>query len=245
VNRSSLTISVVIPVYNEARHINACLSAIQNQTQPVDEIIVVDNNCTDDTIHRAKQHTGISIVTESRQGITFARTAGFDAARSGIIARIDADTIVSPEWAETIRHEFSRRTGAPVAAIAGGASIQEISPKDKFWMSCYYRAFRFWHERSIGVSPMLYGFNSALKREVWQEIREQVHLGDDKFSEDVDLTITLLKAGARIHRSENMMVKCHLFRSFDSKKLKQYYQTDSHTLDAHGYGNPKRWATLD
>ncbi len=92
---------------------------------------------------------------------------------------------------------------------------------------------------------MLYGFNSALKREAWQEIREQVHLGDNRFSEDVDLTIALLKTGARIRRSEKLMVKCHLFRSFDSKKLKQYYQTDGHTLNAHRYGNTKRWATLD
>lgn len=243
-NEASLTISVVIPVFNEARHIDACLSAIQNQTQAVDEIIVVDNNCTDETIQLAKQHPGVTIVTESRQGITFARTTGFDAAQSDIIARIDADTIVSPAWAETIRDEFSGRRSANVAAIAGGASIQEVSPKGRFWMSGYYRAFRYWHERSIGVSPMLYGFNSALKRQAWQEVREQVHLGDDRFSEDVDLTVALLKSGARIERSETMMVKCHLFRSFDSKKLKRYYQTDGHTLNAHRYGNPKRRALL-
>ena len=49
-------ISVIIPAYNAAQTLPACLMALQKQTQPPDEIIVVDDGSTDETIRVAQEH---------------------------------------------------------------------------------------------------------------------------------------------------------------------------------------------
>lgn len=235
------TVSVVIPAYNESKVIEVCLTALTAQTQPADEIIIVDNNSADDTVAIAQAFPGVRVVAESRQGITYARTTGFNEARMDIIARIDADTVVSPRWVETIRSEFRKHTD--VDALAGNAAVAEFSPAGRFWATWWYSTFRRWHEKSIGVSPMMYGYNCALRRSAWESIRDGINFDDQRISEDVDVTISLLKNGHRVRFSPDLVVKCHMFRTIDFSKLKRYYDTDSLTLAKHRFGNPERWAT--
>ncbi|QIM16984.1 glycosyltransferase family 2 protein [Leucobacter insecticola] len=232
------TISVVIPAFNEERIITRCLQALTEQTDLPDEIILVDNGCTDDTIRLATQFPRVRIITEPRQGITYARQAGFDASRGDVIARIDADTIVNPQWIARIRQDF---TDPELHGQGGNAAIAELSPGNLFLGSWWYRGFRFWHQRSIGVAPMLYGFNSAVRREAWLSARHLVAMGDEHVSEDVDVTIALLKSGHRLRYSPRMLVKARLFRSIDREKLARYYATDGMTLARHQFGNTRRW----
>ena len=46
----SPTLSVIVCAYNEADTIKPCLSSLMEQRKDIDEIIVVDNNSTDDTV---------------------------------------------------------------------------------------------------------------------------------------------------------------------------------------------------
>lgn len=232
------TISVVIPAFNEERIITRCLQALADQTDPPDEIILVDNGCNDDTIRLATQFPRVRIITEPRPGVTYARQAGFDASHGDVIARIDADTVVHAGWIARIRQDF---TDPGLHGQSGSAAIAELSPGNLFWGSWWYRGFRFWHQRSIGVTPMLYGFNSAIRREAWLSARHLVTMGDEQVSEDVDVTIALLRSGHRLRYSSRMLVKARLFRSIDRKKLARYYATDSMTLARHQFGNTKRW----
>lgn len=234
------TVSVVIPAYNEERIIGRCLRALLAQTDQPDEIIVVDNASTDQTADIAARFPGVRVVTELRQGITFARQAGFDAAMGDVIARIDADSIVRPDWIAGIRADFA---DSRIDGQGGGAAIAELSPRGCFWFSWWYRGFRRWHERSTGVAPVLYGFNSALRRDAWLRARKLVAMGDAQVSEDLDVTIALLKSGHRLRYAPGMVVKARLFRSIDRKKLARYYATDGLTLARHRFGNPKRWTT--
>lgn len=238
----SPTISVVIPVHDEARILARCLRALLAQTELPDEILVVDNACTDDSVRIALGFPRVRVVSEPRPGVTYARTAGFDAATCDIIARIDADTVVRADWVERIRSDFQ---DPDLDGQGGGAAIAELSPGGRFWFSWWYRGFRLWHERSIGVRPMLYGFNSALRRAAWQRARALVELGDEQVSEDVDVTIALLRTGHSLRYSPRMLVKARLFRSIDREKLKRYYATDSMTLTRHGFGNRRRWVQTE
>ena len=56
-----MKVSVVIPVYNEEKYIKNCLESLMKQEEKPDEIIVVDNNCTDETINIVKKYNGIKI----------------------------------------------------------------------------------------------------------------------------------------------------------------------------------------
>ena len=96
-----LTLAVVIPAYNEEDTIRACVTAALGQTVPADEIIVVDNQSTDQTgsiLREIKEdfpEAPLRILQQNQaQGITPARNMGFDAVRSDIIGRIDSDSVL-------------------------------------------------------------------------------------------------------------------------------------------------------
>ena len=234
----SLRITVVLPVYNEAAILSNCLTALHAQTVPPDEILIVDNNSTDDSVAIARTFPGVQVITEPKQGITHARTAGFDAAKGDIIARIDADTTVAPDWIEVMHNKFLDPT---VDGITGLAGIAELSPKNKIWFTWYYSLFRWWHQRSIGLGPVLYGFNSAIRATAWQNLRPYLTDGDHMISEDLDVTLGLLVEQRHLFYEPSLRVKCRLLRSFDIQKIRRYYRTDGLTLKKYKLGNKRRW----
>src|SRR4051812_35670716 len=92
------TISIIIPVYNDADHLRACLETIAAQIVPADEVIVVDNNSTDGSAAVARSFPFVRLIHEKQQGICFARNAGFNASTADIIGRIDADSRLPAHW---------------------------------------------------------------------------------------------------------------------------------------------------
>lgn len=236
--QATIKISVVIPVYNEERLIGHCLDALHAQTVPPYEIVIVDNNSTDKTIEIAKQHTLVRVVNETQQGITYARTTGFNAASGEVIARLDADSIVKPDWIEKLTNIFSNKS---IDAVTGNAAVAELSPRGRFWIRWYYKCFRAWHQRNIRISPVLYGFNSALRKTAWESAKRHTTDGDHTISEDLDVTLALLKEGYALHYDPSLLVKCHVLRSLSLEKARRYYRTDGHTLKKYQVGNKKRW----
>ena len=100
-------ISVVIPAYNEVKKIRRCLTALQKQSiRDPYEIIVVDNGSSDDTAPVARKF-GVTVLEEKTRGVACARQRGFQAARGDIIASTDADTIVPPDWLQTIQNAMA------------------------------------------------------------------------------------------------------------------------------------------
>ena len=103
----ALTLSVVVPAYNEQEVIGECLRRLVAQGDAITEIVVVDNNSTDDGMavvaEMARTYPYIRTITESQQGLVYARNSGIDAATGDLVARIDADTRVPDGWAQTNR----------------------------------------------------------------------------------------------------------------------------------------------
>lgn len=113
-----MKISIIIPAYNEAKYLGACLESIlKNKDQSLHEIIVVDNNSTDGTAELAKGFAGVKVVHEKEKGATRARSAGFDASTGDIIAYLDADTKMPAGWLAQIEKEFSNHPD--VVALSG------------------------------------------------------------------------------------------------------------------------------
>lgn len=81
------SVSVVVPCYNEEEGIRATMADMPNL---VDEVVVVDNNCTDRTA-RVATEMGARVVVESRPGYGAALKAGFRAATKDIIVAMDGD----------------------------------------------------------------------------------------------------------------------------------------------------------
>ena len=81
------TVSVVIPCYNEADGIRVTLA---DMPATVDEVVVVDNNCSDRTAEVASA-LGARVVREARPGYGAAYKAGFGTATGDIIVAMDGD----------------------------------------------------------------------------------------------------------------------------------------------------------
>jgi hypothetical protein len=88
-------ISLVTPCYNEEVGIRTIL---EKMPELVDEIIVVDNNCTDNTVEVAKSFgEKVIIVREEKKGYGAAYKTGFKAVTGDIIITMDADGTYPPE----------------------------------------------------------------------------------------------------------------------------------------------------
>jgi glycosyltransferase involved in cell wall biosynthesis len=184
-----LRISIVIPVYNEEQHLAACLEAIARQTVKPFEVLVIDNNSTDDTIKVASAFTFAKVLKEKRQGVVHARDKGFNSARGEIIGRIDADTIISDEWVATIQKLFNPNSiEMPIDAVSGAVSYYDLP-----WSELVGRldlTFRQWIADGLGRDVFLYGSNMAVRRSAWLKARKQV-CHTKGLHEDFDLAIHL------------------------------------------------------
>jgi len=192
--KSKLPVSIVIPVYNEQNYLPTCLEAIARQTVKPFEVIVVDNNSTDDTRVVAEQFSFVKVIRESRQGVVYARDHGFNAARGEIIGRIDADTILSPDWVATVEQVFA---DPRVDAASGQLHYRDVGLKAAFdaidWSIRRYLAQRM---GNLG-EQFLYGGNMAIRASAWRSVRGQV-CHERRYHEDLDLAIHLDKLERRV-----------------------------------------------
>ncbi len=103
---SDLIFSVVIPVYNNPVDLKACLESLQSLDYEKGryEVIVVDNNSTDETPEVARSF-GVNCLTESTlQSSYAARNTGIRAARGRLIAFTDSDCQVDRNWLSNIEN---------------------------------------------------------------------------------------------------------------------------------------------
>lgn len=103
--------SIVIPAYNSGVGIEKTVRSALNQSRTVPrgdfEVIVVNNNSTDNTAELAKAAGADKVVTENRQGPNQARNRGFLESTGEIIAFLDADCEAPENWLLKIDRVFN------------------------------------------------------------------------------------------------------------------------------------------
>lgn len=97
-------VAAIIPCYNYGSKLARAVNSVLAQTYPVKEIIVIDNNSSDNTKEvttaLASEHPQIRYVNESRQGVAHARNRGISEATTKYIVPIDADDEIKPTFVE-------------------------------------------------------------------------------------------------------------------------------------------------
>jgi len=121
--------SVVVPTYNRARTLALALESllVQDLDSPY-EIIVVNNNSSDDTmdvIHSFERRAPgrLRFLFESMQGVSAARNAGIGAAHGEIIAFTEDDATAHPTWLRALATTYREH---PDAWAVGGRIIQKL-----------------------------------------------------------------------------------------------------------------------
>jgi len=188
-SEKTLTLSIVIPAYNEERYIAACLNSIAAQIVKPSEVIVVDNNSTDATVATAKKYPFVKVLHEKRQHQVFAQATGFNDARSDILGRIDADSILPPDWVEKIIRAFE--ADATLVAVTGGADPYDVPLK---WLGSAIFHGYIYVAGLIAGHRLLWGSNCAIRASGWHKIKNKVMMRPDIW-EDYDMAFCLKRYG--------------------------------------------------
>ncbi len=95
-HNNSISISVIIPTYNRWPAVSRAIDSVIAQTEPGDEIIVVDDGSIDHTSENLRLHYGkrIKIIKQANHGVSHARNRGIEQATGNWIALLDSDD----EW---------------------------------------------------------------------------------------------------------------------------------------------------
>lgn len=112
------SVSVIVPVWNDAERLGVCLRALEGQTYPGDlyEVVVVDNDSSDAVGEVVSRFARARVVREGRPGSYAARNAGLAHARREVVAFTDADCIPAPDWIEKGVARLARGGGRTVVA---------------------------------------------------------------------------------------------------------------------------------
>lgn len=173
-------ISVIICTYNRARYISAVLESIAGCGYEDYEIIVVDNNSSDNTADLVsafeQKHQGLKLryCVEPVQGLSSARNRGIAEAQGDILVFVDDDATVGKGYLSCYAELFERR---PEVYAAGGPIIPSYEcGGEPAWMTYHLRrlltGYLYFGDRERAFPGKQYpgGGNAAYRKEVFRKI---------------------------------------------------------------------------
>jgi glycosyltransferase involved in cell wall biosynthesis len=156
-------VSFVIPVRDDALRLKVCLDSIKANGYPADrvQVIVVDNSSIDDSGWIARQ-AGAAVVIAPDATVSELRNRGAARATGEILAFVDADHAICPDWISSavaiLSDDDVAATGAPYA-----------SPPASNWVQRSYNLLRDHPQSPVDVE-WLGGGNLAMKRAIFCRI---------------------------------------------------------------------------
>ncbi len=205
-------VSVVIPVRNAERLLEACLASITRNAPH--EIIVVDGMSTDGTLDIARRY-GAKILSDEGGGLPAARLLGAEVAASERVALVDADVVMPDGGLAALVEEFEQ--GGFTALQAGQLSVSGPA----YWGQALVNHHRTGRSKNwFGLVATLFDRKALLE-----------HGFDARFlsGEDIELRWRLQRAGARIGVSERTIVE-HRFEDDSYDFAKGQWLADGHGL---------------
>lgn len=174
-------LSIIVCTYNRDKYIYNLLNSVANNSFPKDmyEIILVNNNSTDNTINECKRFqedysdVRMRIVSETNQGLSYARNKGIQEAESDIIIYIDDDALVNSDFLSTYYTFFKNN---PTIEAAGGPCVPKYETSEPKWFSHYTRRL-ITGELNFGQKIIEFpkgafpgGGNAAYRKEVFEKV---------------------------------------------------------------------------
>jgi len=229
--RRKMNVLVCIPTYNAAKTIESCLSSILNQTVKPAEILVVDGYSEDETLKIIEKYPDVRVIGFAR-GIGKARKILASHATGDIIAWVDADVEIPPNWLE-LHLKVQERRDIKILSSARrfhprlpNGSVPEVSCEEKPV-----------HEE-LGIVQAA----CTMKREIFSMVDY-----DERFrrGEDWDFVVSAHRKGIRSHYCDGLFA-FHISRS-RKRYLKDMIYAGNYVTYLRKYGlwyvkfNPKHF----
>lgn len=134
-----IKVSIIVPVYNVAPYLDACLSSCINQTFRDIEIIVVNDGSTDESPEiiaaYAENDDRIKVITKENQGLIYARKSGLEMACGEYIFHLDGDDYIEINAIEMLYDEVIKQKADYVVAnfyVVVGKERHEVWRNNRF-----------------------------------------------------------------------------------------------------------------
>ena len=182
-------VSLIVPVYNVERYLEACLDSLCNQSYDDVEILCVNDGSTDRSAAllaaAAAEDSRIRVLGRENGGVSSARNVGIEAATGEILMFVDSDDLLEAHACETIAAAFGR-TGADIVTFGASCFPEELSyPKLEECLSprdALYEGFSMDILFEENARP--YVWRSAFSREFLRRtalrFREGMAFGEDQ-----------------------------------------------------------------
>lgn len=153
-------VSVIIPVYNVADYLGACLESVCQQTYTNLEIILIDDGSTDGSLDKVRDliqaDARVRVLTQTNQGAAAARNKGLDEAKGDYILFVDADDWVTPDavaslYALTQEFQTKLAVGGVVYYNSEGGIDQTSTFSRGVWSSTDIIRMMYTEHRSLAL----------------------------------------------------------------------------------------------
>ncbi len=211
-------VSVIVPTYNRAHLLKQLLWSLAHQDYPKDryEVIVVDDGSSDETskvVNELRQQLpyALKYLQQIRRGPAAARNFGVQHSKGEILAFVDDDVTVAPDWLKNAVRQLAHADGVEGKTVPLGEQISPFIHKVHNLNGGQYLTCNIFYRRS--VFEQVGGFDERFRR---------------AHREDTDLAWRVMDAGAKIVFAPDVVVFHPIVPVHPLKALKSFsvYQYD-------------------
>lgn len=212
------TLSIAVCTYNRADVLPKCLESLVDQTTTPElfEVLIIDNNSTDDTkkiaLDFCGKNTNFKYIFEEKQGLSQARNRAIAEAKGGFLAYIDDDAIADREWVKSILDCFAQTNADVVGGPVKSFIDADIIPR--FYNAKSHDFYCGNERRRLQPPNFSFGFsgcNTCFKKSLFDEfgtyLTDLGMIGNkQRMGEDSEMGYRLLKAGKIFYYEPEMKI---------------------------------------
>jgi len=243
-------VTVIVPTYNRSASLARLLTSLRRQRRDTvsHEVIVVDNGSSDDTAAVvagfAGQDPAVRYVDETRRGAASARNAGILSATGAILAFVDDDLRVAPNWVSSIAAAFADH---PDVDCVGGRIEPSWPAQPPPWLTRQH-----WAPLALQVgrgthpfidcdhaSACLVTANFACRAEVFAEVG--LFAVDFLRDEDREFNLRLWAAGKRGRYDDTIVA----YADVQPERLTKHYHRAWHAVTGESHARLRFREVID
>jgi glycosyltransferase involved in cell wall biosynthesis len=199
-DKTILFVSIIIPVYNAEKTVGDCLKSVFTSEYKNFEVVLVDDNSTDDSLSIATPYHCKVVRMKENVGPAGARNRGAEASRGEILFFLDSDIIIERNTIEQTVRSFQGRLN--ISALF--CSYQKNTVSSNFYSEYKNFVHHYTHQNSLEDAATFCGGFGAIKREPFFKFGGF----DENYRslEDMEFGYRLHEAGCEIYLNKQIQV---------------------------------------
>lgn len=220
-----MKVSFVIIAYNEEANIISCIKSIQGLKElPKEHEIIVVNDGSKDTTSQivdsySVKNKSVKLIDQENLGRGAARATGIDAVSGDVIAMLDADIILPPDWLNLCVSALKQYDAVSCTPVPDGD------------VAYLYNRFRLKPKPTVSTTEIT-GSNGLYRSAIFKHLKFNHELRE---GEDTNFNYRMIKAGYKLKRLPDATVLHQESKSF---------KTSLHWLYQNGVGAMRQLITF-